>query len=159
MGLVIRCHKAATVDPRFENGPLAVVDVDEDGHVLAYCVGGLVLEVPAKSPPSLIERTLAEAWLGQARLHRNGRDADPVLVLTPAALMTPRHRGRHGPGADDRCAADPCREGPGTGGFKQTFNTDALTACTTWWSARSPTNARSSRASSPGTTCVLRPRC
>ncbi|MFG3207735.1 telomere-associated protein Tap [Streptomyces sp. NPDC048192] len=77
---------AAAADPRFENGPLAVVDVDEDGQVLAYCVGGLVLDVPAKSLPSLIEWTLAEARLGQARLHRNGRDADPVLVLTPAAL-------------------------------------------------------------------------
>ncbi|MEU9446975.1 helix-turn-helix transcriptional regulator [Streptomyces sp. NPDC048304] len=77
---------AAAADPRFENGPLAVVDVDDDGQVLAYCVGGLVLDVPAKSLPSLIEWTLAEARLGQARLHRNGRDADPVLVLTPAAL-------------------------------------------------------------------------
>ncbi|MGW2956338.1 helix-turn-helix transcriptional regulator, partial [Streptomyces eurythermus] len=27
-------------DPRFENGPLAVVDVDADGQVLAYCTGG-----------------------------------------------------------------------------------------------------------------------
>ncbi|MFF4227464.1 telomere-associated protein Tap [Streptomyces abikoensis] len=77
---------AAAADPRFQNGPLAVVDVDDDGQVLAYCVGGLVLDVPAKSLPSLIEWTLAEARLGQARLHRNGRDADPVLVLTPAAL-------------------------------------------------------------------------
>ncbi|MEE6269115.1 helix-turn-helix domain-containing protein [Streptomyces diastatochromogenes] len=78
--------KPAAADPRFENGPLAVVDATDDGQVLAYCVGGLVLEVPAKSLPSLIEWTLAEARLGQARLHRNGRDADPVIVLTPAAL-------------------------------------------------------------------------
>ncbi|MGW2051988.1 telomere-associated protein Tap [Streptomyces sp. NPDC001858] len=76
---------AAAVDPRFENGPLAVVDC-EDGQVSAYCVGGLVLDVPAKSLPALVDWTLAEAKLGQARLHRNGRDADPVLVLTPAAL-------------------------------------------------------------------------
>ncbi|MEU7384138.1 MULTISPECIES: telomere-associated protein Tap [unclassified Streptomyces] len=75
----------AAADPRFENGPLAVVDA-EDGQVVAYCVGGLVLDVPAKSLPALIEWTLSEARLGQARLHRNGRDADPVLVLTPAAL-------------------------------------------------------------------------
>lgn len=72
-------------DPRFENGPLAVVDA-EDGQAFAYCVGGLVLDVPARSLPALIEWTLSEARLGQARLHRNGRDADPVLVLTPAAL-------------------------------------------------------------------------
>ncbi|MEW2119132.1 helix-turn-helix transcriptional regulator [Streptomyces sp. NPDC005474] len=76
---------AAEADPRFANGPLAVVDC-EDGHVSAYCVGGLVLDVPAKSLPALVDWTLAEAHLGQARLHRNGRDADPVLVLTPAAL-------------------------------------------------------------------------
>ncbi|MFI9176095.1 telomere-associated protein Tap [Streptomyces lincolnensis] len=76
---------AAAVDPRFENGPLAVVDC-EDGQVSAYCVGGLVLDVPAKSLPALVDWTIAEARLGQARLHRNGRDGDPVLVLTPAAL-------------------------------------------------------------------------
>ncbi|MBZ3913994.1 telomere-associated protein Tap [Streptomyces acidiscabies] len=72
-------------DPRFENGPLAVVDV-EDGQVSAYCVGGLVLDIPARSLPALIEWTLTEARLGQPRLHRHGRDADPVLVLTLAAL-------------------------------------------------------------------------
>nr|WP_181411776.1 helix-turn-helix transcriptional regulator [Streptomyces sp. FR1] len=77
---------AAVVDPRFENGPLAVVDADEDGQVSAYCVGGLVLDVPAKSLPALVDWTITEAKLGQARLHRNGRDADPILVLTPAAL-------------------------------------------------------------------------
>jgi hypothetical protein len=54
--------------------------------VSAYCVGGLVLDVPAKSIPALVDWTLAEARLGQARLHRNGRDADPILVLTAAAL-------------------------------------------------------------------------
>ncbi|MFJ7495734.1 telomere-associated protein Tap [Streptomyces sp. NPDC097727] len=77
---------AAAVDPRFENGPLAVVDADQDGQVSAYCVGGLVLDVPARTIPALVDWTLAEARLGQARLHRNGRDADPILVLTPAAL-------------------------------------------------------------------------
>ncbi|MGW8985170.1 telomere-associated protein Tap [Streptomyces parvus] len=76
----------ANVDPRFENGPLAVVDADADGQVSAYCVGGLVLDVPAKTIPALVDWTLTEGRLGQARLHRNGRDADPVLVLTTAAL-------------------------------------------------------------------------
>ncbi|MEU2856004.1 telomere-associated protein Tap [Streptomyces syringium] len=73
------------VDPRFENGPLAVIDC-EDGQVSAYCAGGLVLDVPAKSIPALVEWTLKEACLGQARLHRNGKDADPVVVLVPSAL-------------------------------------------------------------------------
>ncbi|WP_431998539.1 telomere-associated protein Tap [Streptomyces fungicidicus] len=76
---------AGGTDLRFENGPLAVVDV-EDGKVLAYCVGGLVLDVPAKSLPSLVEWTLKEAKLGQPKLAGPGKDADPLLVLTEAAL-------------------------------------------------------------------------
>ncbi|WP_326800674.1 helix-turn-helix domain-containing protein [Streptomyces sp. NBC_01788] len=72
-------------DARFENGPLAVVDV-EDGQVLAYCVGGLVLDVPAKSIPALVEWTLKEARLGQPKLSGPGKDADPLIVLTEAAL-------------------------------------------------------------------------
>ncbi|MFB6654101.1 helix-turn-helix domain-containing protein [Streptomyces microflavus] len=73
-------------DPRFENGPLAIVDAEADGHVVAYCVGGLVLDVPAKSLPSLVEWTLKEAKLGQPKLSGPGRAADPLLVLTEAAL-------------------------------------------------------------------------
>ncbi|MGW1646509.1 telomere-associated protein Tap, partial [Streptomyces eurythermus] len=73
-------------DPRFENGPLAVVDVDADGQVLAYCTGGLVLDVPAKSIPALVDWTLREAKLGQPKLSGPGKDADPLLVLTEAAL-------------------------------------------------------------------------
>ncbi|MFF3129273.1 telomere-associated protein Tap [Streptomyces sp. NPDC057908] len=72
-------------DPRFENGPLAVVDV-EDGKVLAYCVGGLVLDVSAKSLPTLVDWTLKEAKLGQPKLSGPGKSADPLLVLTEAAL-------------------------------------------------------------------------
>ncbi|MDX2688276.1 telomere-associated protein Tap [Streptomyces scabiei] len=77
---------AGGTDPRFENGPLAVVDVDADGQVLAYCVGGLVLEVPAKSLPSLVQWTLREAKLGAPKLSGPGKDADPLLVLTESAL-------------------------------------------------------------------------
>ncbi|QKZ23815.1 telomere-associated protein Tap [Streptomyces chartreusis] len=77
---------AGGTDPRFENGPLAVVDVDDDGQVLAYCTGGLVLDVPAKSLPSLVEWTLQEAKLGALKLSGPGKDADPLLVLTQAAL-------------------------------------------------------------------------
>ncbi|MFF4576190.1 telomere-associated protein Tap [Streptomyces sp. NPDC001410] len=71
-------------DPRFENGPLAVVDV-EDHQVLAYCTGGLVLDVPAKSIQALVDWTLKEAKLGQPKLSGPGKDADPLLVLTEAA--------------------------------------------------------------------------
>ncbi|OLO25401.1 transcriptional regulator [Streptomyces sp. MNU77] len=76
----------AGTDPRFENGPLAVVDADADGQVVAYCVGGLVLDVPAKSLPSLVDWTLKEGKLGQPKLSGPGRPADPLLVLTEAAL-------------------------------------------------------------------------
>ncbi|MFF0451106.1 telomere-associated protein Tap [Streptomyces sp. NPDC004609] len=76
----------AVADPRFVNGPLAVVDIDDEGQALAYCVGGLVLEVPARTLPLLVEWTLADAKLGAARLTGSGKDADPVLVLTRAAL-------------------------------------------------------------------------
>ncbi|WP_345964136.1 helix-turn-helix transcriptional regulator [Streptomyces sp. BRB040] len=72
-------------DARFENGPLAVVDVDADGRVSAYCVGGLVLDVSAKSLPALVEWTLREGRLGQPRLSGPGKDADPLIVLTEAA--------------------------------------------------------------------------
>ncbi|MGZ3097136.1 telomere-associated protein Tap [Streptomyces sp. H72] len=77
---------ASGTDPRFVNGPLAVVDVGADGQVLAYCPGGLVLDVPAESLPALVEWTLGEAKLGQPRLSAPGKDADPLLVLTEAAL-------------------------------------------------------------------------
>ncbi|KIF02867.1 transcriptional regulator, partial [Streptomyces sp. RSD-27] len=76
---------AGGTDPRFENGPLAVLDV-EDGKVLAYCTGGLVLDVPAKSLPSLVDWTLKEAKLGQPKFVGPGKDADPLIVLTEAAL-------------------------------------------------------------------------
>jgi transcriptional regulator with XRE-family HTH domain len=75
-----------STDSRFGNGPLAVIGVDDDGQTLAYCTGGLVLEVPAKSVPALVEWTLSEARLGQPRLSGPGKDADPLLVLTEAAL-------------------------------------------------------------------------
>ncbi|AVH61867.1 MULTISPECIES: telomere-associated protein Tap [Streptomyces] len=76
----------AGADPRFTNGPLAVVDVDADGQAFAYCVGGLVLDVPAKSLPSLVDWTLKEALLGQPKLSGPGKDADPLIVLTESAL-------------------------------------------------------------------------
>ncbi|MFD5653095.1 telomere-associated protein Tap [Streptomyces sp. NPDC127039] len=75
---------AGGADARFEHGPLAVVDV-EDRQVLAYCTGGLVLDVPAKSFPALVEWTLREGRLGQPKLSGPGKDADPLIVLTETA--------------------------------------------------------------------------
>ncbi|MFI9248268.1 hypothetical protein ACIGXF_38225 [Streptomyces sp. NPDC053086] len=71
--VVKRPATTAAADGRFENGLWQWFDVDSDGQVLAYGVGGLDLEVAVKSVP------------GQALLHRNDRDADPILVLTASA--------------------------------------------------------------------------
>nr|WP_312038353.1 transcriptional regulator [Streptomyces galbus] len=54
--------------------------------MLAYCTGGLVLDVPARSVPALVDWTLREARLGAPKLAGPGKDADPLLVLTEAAL-------------------------------------------------------------------------
>ncbi|MEV6593043.1 telomere-associated protein Tap [Streptomyces acidicola] len=77
---------AAALDTRFANGPLAVIDAGADRQVVAYCIGGLILDVPAKSLPALVDWTLTEAQLGAERLNGSGKDGDPLLVLTEAAL-------------------------------------------------------------------------
>ncbi|MYR83642.1 helix-turn-helix domain-containing protein [Streptomyces sp. SID685] len=69
----------------YAHGPLLVLDTDADRNVTGYGVGGLILDVPAKSLTALIEWTLTEAQLGAERLHGSGKDADPLLVLTEAA--------------------------------------------------------------------------
>ena len=74
-----------TADARFTNGPLLVIDAGDDRQVTGHGVGGLLLHVPAKSLPALVEWTLHEGQLGASRLHRSGKDADPLLVLTEAA--------------------------------------------------------------------------
>ncbi|WP_326594522.1 telomere-associated protein Tap [Streptomyces sp. NBC_01803] len=71
---------AAAADSRFPSGPLAVLD----GAGAAHLTGGRTLECPAVTVAQLVEWALA-AGLGQARLHRAGRDADPLVVLTAAA--------------------------------------------------------------------------
>lgn len=74
---------AAPGDPRFPHGPLLVLDGDGS----AYGVGGLVLDCPATTVPALVEWTLREAGIGAPRLHRYGKDADPLVVLTEAAAV------------------------------------------------------------------------
>ncbi|GAA3311755.1 hypothetical protein GCM10020295_82130 [Streptomyces cinereospinus] len=54
--------------------------------MLAYCTGGLVLDVSARSIPALVDWTLGEGKLGQPKLSGPGKDADPLLVVTEAAL-------------------------------------------------------------------------
>ncbi|MEU9061818.1 helix-turn-helix transcriptional regulator [Streptomyces sp. NPDC048430] len=70
-------------DPRFPHGPLVVLDGDGS----AYGVDGIVLDCPATTVPELVEWTLVESGLGAPRLHRNGKDSDPLIVLTAAAAV------------------------------------------------------------------------
>ncbi|WP_413804281.1 telomere-associated protein Tap [Streptomyces sp. OE57] len=72
--------KPAT-DPRFPHGPLAVLDGDGS----AYGADGIVLDCPAATIPQLVEWTLRESGLGAPKLHRHGKDQDPLIVLTAAA--------------------------------------------------------------------------
>ncbi|MEU3160803.1 helix-turn-helix transcriptional regulator [Streptomyces griseoincarnatus] len=69
----------------YAHGPLLVLDADVERQVTGYGVGGLILDVPAKSLPALVEWTLTEARLGSEKLHGSGKDGDPLLVLTEAA--------------------------------------------------------------------------
>ncbi|MFJ7159650.1 telomere-associated protein Tap [Streptomyces sp. NPDC101118] len=60
--------------------PLAVLE----GTGTAHAPHGLLLDCPAQDLPSLITWAL-ETGLGAPRLHPNGKDADPLLVLTAEA--------------------------------------------------------------------------
>ncbi|MGR4884894.1 telomere-associated protein Tap [Streptomyces sp. LARHCF249] len=67
------------------NGPLAVLD----GTGQAHTTGGLILDHPTEDLPALITWALdpiGGANLRSPRLHRNGRDGDPLLVLTAPAV-------------------------------------------------------------------------
>ncbi|WP_042395385.1 telomere-associated protein Tap [Streptacidiphilus carbonis] len=69
------------VERRFANGPLLVLD----GDGTAYGIGGLVLDCPARTLPALVEWALEQAQIGSPRLHRSGKDGDPLVVLTATA--------------------------------------------------------------------------
>ncbi|MEU5538958.1 helix-turn-helix domain-containing protein [Streptomyces sp. NPDC020362] len=68
-------------DARFPNGPLAVLD----GDGTAYCRGGVLLECPATTIAQLVTWALKESGLGAERLHRHGKDSDPLIILTARA--------------------------------------------------------------------------
>ena len=74
---------APAADPRFPHGPLAVLDGDGS----AYAMDGVVLDCPATTILELVEWTLRESGLGASKLHRYGKDFDPLIVLTPAAAV------------------------------------------------------------------------
>ncbi|WP_097984053.1 telomere-associated protein Tap [Streptomyces sp. f150] len=69
----------------YGHGPLLVLDADDEQQVTGYGTGGLLLDVPSKSLPALVEWALSEARVGAQKLHASGKDADPLLVLTAAA--------------------------------------------------------------------------
>ncbi|MCX5309285.1 MULTISPECIES: telomere-associated protein Tap [Streptomyces] len=73
----------AAADPRFPHGPLAVLDGDGS----AYGLNGTVLDCPATTITELVEWTLKESGLGATRLNHNGKDSDPLIVLTAAAAV------------------------------------------------------------------------
>ncbi|MFB7011906.1 MULTISPECIES: telomere-associated protein Tap [unclassified Streptomyces] len=77
-----KAAKPAT-DPRFPHGPLAVLDGDGS----AYGVDGIVLDCRATTVPQLVEWALKESGLGAPKLHRNGKDSDPLIVLTASAAV------------------------------------------------------------------------
>ncbi|WP_404817280.1 telomere-associated protein Tap [Streptomyces thermolineatus] len=77
-----RAAAPAPADPRFANGPLAVLD----GDGIAHLVDGRTLRCPDTALPELVRWALEETTaLGAPRLHPHGRDADPLLVVTEAA--------------------------------------------------------------------------
>ncbi|MFE3121835.1 telomere-associated protein Tap [Streptomyces hydrogenans] len=80
-----RSVAAAAGEGPFANGPLAVLTIEND-ELVGYGAGGLVLDVPAATLSALVEWTLTEGRLGAPKLDGSGRDADPLLVLTPSAL-------------------------------------------------------------------------
>ncbi|MFJ2593490.1 telomere-associated protein Tap [Streptomyces erythrochromogenes] len=67
----------------YRHGPLAVLDGDGS----AYGVDGIVLDCPATTVVELVEWTLQESGLGAPRLNRNGKDSDPLIVLTASAAV------------------------------------------------------------------------
>jgi DNA-binding XRE family transcriptional regulator len=75
-----RTVAAPMADARFPAGPLAVLD----GTGVAHLADGRTVDCPAATVPQLVDWALG-AGLGQSRLHRHGRDADPLVVLTTAA--------------------------------------------------------------------------
>lgn len=78
----------APADPTkkvFSNGPLAVIAAEGRSKPVAYLADGRTLECPARTMAELVAWAI-DAGIGQARLHKWAKDADPVIVLTAGAL-------------------------------------------------------------------------
>lgn len=77
-------QQGPAADATFPNGPLAVLDVTDDGQLLGHLVDGRTIDCPARGIPTLIKWAL-DAGLGQRRLHKWGNDADPLVILMAGA--------------------------------------------------------------------------
>ncbi|MEU5137741.1 telomere-associated protein Tap [Streptomyces californicus] len=84
-----RAKKAASkpVPPEYADGPLAVLDIT-DGTLTAHLVDGRTLPCPARTLQSLAAWALdkKKIRLGAVKLHDNGFDQDPLVVLTEGAV-------------------------------------------------------------------------
>nr|WP_258404895.1 helix-turn-helix transcriptional regulator [Streptomyces sp. F2] len=78
---------AKPVPPQYADGPLAVLDVT-DGALTAHLVDGRTVPCPAKTLQALATWALdkRKIRLGAAKVHDNGFDQDPLLVLTEGAV-------------------------------------------------------------------------
>ncbi|MFD9286269.1 telomere-associated protein Tap [Streptomyces mirabilis] len=75
------------VAPEHADGPLAVLDIT-DGALTAHLVDGRTMPCPAKTLQALAAWALdkKKIRLGAAKLHDNGFDQDPLIILTEGAV-------------------------------------------------------------------------
>lgn len=75
------------VPPQYADGPLAVLDIT-DGALTAHLVDGRTIPCPAKTLQALAIWALdkRKIRLGTSKIHDNGFDQDPLLVLTEGAV-------------------------------------------------------------------------
>ncbi|WP_234310086.1 telomere-associated protein Tap [Streptomyces sp. NRRL S-475] len=78
---------AKPVPPEYADGPLAVLDIT-DGALTAYLADGRTVPCPAKSLQALAAWALdkRKIRLGAAKVHDNGFDQDPLIILTEGAV-------------------------------------------------------------------------
>jgi DNA-binding XRE family transcriptional regulator len=76
-----------TVAPEHADGPIAVLDL-QDAALTAYLVDGRAVPCPARTIQALATWALDKnrIRLGAGKLHDNGFDQDPLLILTASAV-------------------------------------------------------------------------
>lgn len=75
------------VPPEYADGPLAVLDIT-DGALTAHLADGRTVPCPAKTLQALAAWALdkRKIRLGAAKVHDNGFDQDPLIILTVGAV-------------------------------------------------------------------------